>query len=190
MCSCGHFKGARRTRRAVGTRPGSCGSARCLRLHRAPRSCFLRSGCGDPGPRLCGGAAEAGVAPHHTPTFIRTSSAFLPLSLGSQRAKGGEKGVRGARGMGSLTQSNDLRGVEQMVPLTSAAERTRLSGPPARALTSPARPPNASIGPPGGGGLRSEGSPTARLLPSAPCLGRWSRNTRTSRPPGRDGGLG
>lgn len=69
----------------------------CLRLHRAPRSRLLRSGCGDPGLRLCGGAAAAGVAPHHTPTFIRTSSAFLPLSLGSQRAKRGRK-ERGERG--------------------------------------------------------------------------------------------
>lgn len=61
--------------------------------------------------------------------------------------------------MGSLTQSNDLGGVKQMVPLTPAAERARLSGPLARALTSPARPPNASTGAPGG--LRSECSPTA-----------------------------
>lgn len=77
--------------------------------------------------------------------------------------------------MGSLTQSNDLRGVEQMVPLTPAAERARLSGPPARALTSPARPPNASTRAPRG--LRSEGSPTAcyPLRLALPCLGRWSR---------------
>lgn len=126
-------------------------------------------------------------SPSHS-HFHQDLKCFSSFESWESKGKGGKKGVRGARGMGSLTQSNDLRGVEQMVPLTSAAERTRLSGPPARALTSPARPPNASIGPPGG--LRSEGSPTARLLPSAPCLGRWSRNTRTSRPPGRDGGLG
>lgn len=61
--------------------------------------------------------------------------------------------------MGSLTQSNDLGEVKQMVPLTPAAERARLSGPLAPALTLPARPPNASTGAPRG--LRSKGSPTA-----------------------------
>lgn len=124
-------------------------------------------------------------SPSHS-HFHQDLKCFSPFESWESKGKEGEKGARGARGMGSLTQSNDLRGVEQMVPLTSAAERTRLSGPPAQALTLPARPPNASTRPPGG--LRSEGSPTARLLPSAPCLGRWSRDTRTSRPPRRGGG--
>lgn len=164
--------------------PAGCGNPGCLLRGRPPPAPAPRTGiepCAScaraaeiPGRGCAGPLCAAGVAPHHTPTFIRTSSAFLPLSLGSQRAKG-ERGRRGARGMGSLTQSNDLRGVEQMVPLTPAAERARLSGPPARALTSPARPPNASTRAPRG--LRSEGSPTAcyPLRLALPCLGRWSR---------------
>lgn len=144
-----------------------CGNPACLLRERrppapAPRteiahrtSCALAA---EITGRGCAVPRRLVLHPHHTPTFIRTSSAFLPLSLGSQRAKGKKRG-RGARGMGSLTQSNDLRGVEQMVPLTPAAERARLSGPPARALTLLARPPNASTGAPRG--LSSEGSPTA-----------------------------
>lgn len=58
-----------------------------------------------------------------------------------------------------------------MVPLTSAAERTRLSGPPARALTSPARPPNASIGPPGGGGCALKAPPPPACCPLRLALG-------------------
>lgn len=73
-----------------------------------------------------------------------------------------------------------------MVPLTPAAERARLSGPLARALTLPARPTNASTG--ASRGLRSEGSPPPAALCASLRLGRWSRDTRTSRPPGRGGG--
>lgn len=89
--------------------PTGCGNPAWLLRERplpapAPRTeiVLLALGCGDPGPRLCGGAAEAGVAPHHTPTFIRTSSAFLPLSLGSQRAKGGGERSEGSEGDGEL----------------------------------------------------------------------------------------
>lgn len=67
-------------------------------------------------------------SPSHS-HFHQDLKCFSPFESWESKGKGGEKGVRGARGMGSLTQSNDLRGVEQMVPLTSAAERTRLSGP-------------------------------------------------------------
>lgn len=81
--------------------------------------------------------------------------------------------------MGSLTQSNDLGGAEQMVPLTPAAERARLSGPPAQAPTSP--PPRMPPpGPRGGCALKAPPPPAA--LCASPCLGRWSRYTRTNRP--------
>lgn len=111
-------------------RPPGCGNPACLLRERPPPA---------PAPRteIAHGAACALAAeipgrrcavprmlvshPVTLPlSFIRTSSASLPLSPGSQRAKG-EEGGRGARGMGSLTQSNDLGGVKQMVPLTPAA---------------------------------------------------------------------
>lgn len=55
------------------------------------------------------------------------------FSLESRESKGKEGKVGEERGGdGSLTQSDDLCGVEQMVPLTPAAERAAL-----RALTPP-----------------------------------------------------
>lgn len=78
-------------------------------------------------------------------------SITLPLSSGprgllsfqSRESEGTGRGGGGrSEGDGSLTQSSDLRGEEQMVPLTPAAERESGSqGPRLGALTPPARHP-------------------------------------------------
>lgn len=129
--------------------PAGCGNPACLLRERplpapasrteiVPLELGLRRSWAE-AVRWCRGGWCRSPSHSH---FHQDLKCFSPFE--SRKSKGKARG--GARGMGSLTQSNDLRGVEQMVPLTSAAERTRLSGPPARALTSPARPPNASTG--------------------------------------------
>lgn len=60
------------------------------------------------------------LSPPPHPHFHQDLKYFFLLSPGSQRAKRGRRG-RG-EGDGSLTQSADLGGAEQMVPLTPAAE--------------------------------------------------------------------
>lgn len=74
-------------------------------------------------------SSAAAVAPHHTATFITTSRAsfFRAPGVRGHRGRGGGR-VR-SEGDGSLTQSADLRGEEQMVPLTPAAERAALRAP-------------------------------------------------------------
>lgn len=119
--------GAARRGPAGSPRPGPA------RPGRAPRS-----------PRLLGPSSPGRRRPYHTPTFIRDLKCFFLLSPGSQRARRGRSG-----GDGSLTQSADPGGVQQMVPLTPAAERAALRASGLGALTPPAiRMPQ--LGPRGG----------------------------------------
>lgn len=78
--SCGHFKGSARPGRLWEPAPasgpaagkGPAASSRLAPLPAAPAAPWA----GEPGAARAG-ALAAVVAPHHAPTFIRTSSAFL-----------------------------------------------------------------------------------------------------------------
>lgn len=131
VCSCGLFKGARGPA-AVGTTPPPRAPPRRPALGRRgwdpPPPGPGRRPRSPPGQARAAGprALAAAVSPHHT-HFHRDLKCRFLLSPGSQRAKKG--GRRRCEGDGSLTQSADLRGVEQMVPLTPAAELAALRAP-------------------------------------------------------------
>lgn len=173
--------------------PGGCGNRR--RLPREPPRRL------DPGPRRRGpaGSPRPGPArprpplspaarpqlpqppsPHHTPTVIRDLKCFFLLSPGSQRARRGR-----SRGDGSLTQSADPGGVQQMVPLTPAAERAALRASGLGALTPPAsRMPQ--LGPRGGRAPTcSSTRPAARSPPPGTGVSQPGPG-----PPARPQGLG
>lgn len=186
MCSCGHFKGARRPGRLWEPAPPPSGAApparpRALRTGRG-RSSSARSRPprSPPGQaRRCPGPSCSGRcrSPSHS-HFHRDLKCFFLLSPGSQRAERGRWGR--SEGDGSLTQSADLCGVEQMVPLTPAAERAALR---LGALTPPgSRMPE--LGPRGGrapacsstrpAAARSASPATGVSLPGPACLlARW-----------------
>lgn len=111
-------------------------------------------------------------SPHHTPTVIRDLKCFFLLSPGSQRARRGR-----SRGDGSLTQSADPGGVQQMVPLTPAAERAALRASGLGALTPPAsRMPQ--LGPRGGRAPTcSSPAPPPALRLLAPEQPAWTRSS-------------
>lgn len=119
--------------------PAGCGNRRCLPREPparpalgTPRSspgpaCARRpppAGPGCPRPEL-GGRCRS---PSHC-HFHHDLEGFFLSSPGSQRAPGRGGGRVRSEGDGSLTQSADLRGEEQMVPLTPAAERAALRAP-------------------------------------------------------------
>lgn len=152
--------------------PGGCGNRR--RLPREPPRRLdpgpLRRGpAGSPRPGPAALPALPGTARPQLPRpprplprsrFQRDLKCFFPLSPGSQRARRGR-----SRGDGSVTQSADPGGVQQMVPLTPAAERAALRASGLGALTPPAtRMPE--LGPRGGWApAGSSARPAARSTP-------------------------
>lgn len=141
MCSCGHFKGARRPGRLWEPALPPSGAARPpgpgpLRAGpRAPPGPACARRPRSPPPPLARLPAPRARRPLSLPITLPLSSRPRGLlSFESRESEGtgwgGRSGGRGrSEGDGSLTQSADLRGEEQMVPLTPAAERAALRAP-------------------------------------------------------------